>query len=81
MGSLCPEEMGQNHLHDELVKCWFLKRTHTFEHELPKMVNKAYVIDEKNGNTLWQDAIQKEMESRNITFQTIAEGKKPPNGF
>ena len=49
--------------------------------ELPKMVKEAIAIDEKNGNTLWQDAIQKGMESVKIAFQTIPKGKKPPNGF
>ena len=44
------------------------------------MVNKAYVIDEKNENTLWQAAIQKEMENVKITFQTVTKGEKPPNG-
>ena len=36
---------------------------------------------EKNGNTLWQDAIQKNIEHVMITFQTTHKGKKPPNGY
>ena len=37
-------------------KCsaWYLKRTHKFGFELPKIVNEAlYAIDKKNGSTLW----------------------------
>ena len=48
---------------------------------MPKMVNEAYTIDEKNGNTLWQDAIQEEIENVKIAFKIVTEYKKPPNGF
>ena len=60
---------------------WYLKRIYKFGLELPKTVNKAYAINEENGYAIWQDAIQKEMENVKIAFQTIPEGKKPPNGF
>ena len=45
------------------------------------MVNNSYAIDEKNGNTLWHDSIQKEMGNVKIAFQIIPKGEKPPNGF
>ena len=45
------------------------------------MIKEVYALDEKNRNTLWQDAIQKEMEDVKIAFQTLTEGKKPHNGF
>ena len=57
------------------------KRTHNFGFELPKMVNEAYAIDEKNWNTLWRNAIQKEMENVKIAWQIIPAGKKTPHGF
>ena len=44
---------------------------------LPKMVKEAVAMKVKNGNTLWQDTIWKEMKNVNITFQTIPEGEKP----
>ena len=34
-----------------------------------------------NGNTLWQDAIEREMENVMIAFQVISEGEKAPNGY
>ena len=58
-----------------------MKRTHNFGLKLPKTAIEAYAIDKKNGNTLWQDAIQKEMENEKNAFQTIPEGRKPPNVF
>ena len=57
----------------------YLKRTHKFGIKLHKIVNEAYAIEEKNRNTLWQDAIQKEMEYVKIAFQSIPKSKKPPN--
>ena len=35
------------------------------------MVNEETVIDEKNRNTYWQDAISKEMENDKVVFQII----------
>ena len=40
-----------------------------------------YAIDEKNENTIWKHAIQREMVNVKITFQTIPEGKNQPDGF
>ena len=45
------------------------------------MVNEAYATDKKNENTLWQDAIQKEIKNIKIAFKNIPECKKLPNGF
>ena len=36
---------------------------------VPKNVDDALRLDEINGNTLWYDSIQKEMESVRIAFQ------------
>ena len=47
---------------------------------MPKTVKEPYAIDEKNGNTLWQDAMQEEMENMKIAL-TIPEGEKPCIGF
>ena len=35
---------------------------------LPKIVNEAVSIDEKNGNSFWQDACAKEMKNVKVTF-------------
>ena len=42
------------------------------------MIKEAVEIDKKNGNTLWQDAIQKEMEKVKIT---LTEGEMMLNGY
>jgi hypothetical protein len=41
----------------------YLKRTHKFGIELPKTVQEALALDKKNGNTLWADAISKEIKN------------------
>ena len=39
------------------------KQTHKFGFEIQKTVKRALEIDHENGNTLWQDAIEKEMKA------------------
>ena len=62
-----------------MAQCLILKSTHKFELKLPKMVEEAITINKKNGNTLWQDDIQKQMENVKIKFQPTPDGEKPPN--
>ena len=45
------------------VKSKYWSRTHKFGIEIPKSVEEAILIDKRNGNRLWQDAIEKEMEN------------------
>ncbi len=40
----------------------YLKKTHKFDIKMPKTVAKAYILDKKNGNTMWADVITKEIE-------------------
>ena len=39
-----------------------MKESHKFGIELPKAMEQSLAFDAKNGNTLWTDAISKEME-------------------
>ena len=48
-------------------KYWI--RTHKYGIEIPKSVQEAKRIDEKNGNTLWWDAICQEMRNNRIAFE------------
>ena len=56
------------------------KRTHKFGLEIPKTVKRAREIDEANGNTLWQDAIAKEMAAVRVAFKILNDGQEPPPG-
>ena len=58
----------------------YLRRSHKFGIELPKTVEQALALDAKNGNTLWADAISKEMENVRVAFKVLPDGKSVPIG-
>jgi hypothetical protein len=47
------------------------KRTHKFGIQVPKTWDEAVKLNETNGNTLWQDAIRKEMNNVCIAFKVL----------
>jgi hypothetical protein len=47
------------------------KRTHKFGIQVPKTWDESVKLDEKNGNTLCQDAIRKEMNKVRIAFKVL----------
>jgi hypothetical protein len=59
----------------------YLKRTHKFGLEVPKTVKEALALDHRNGNTLWADAIAKEMREVRITFNILPDGCSAPIGY
>ncbi len=59
----------------------YLKRTHKFGIEIPKTVKEALALDSKNGNTLWADAIAKEMREMRIAFNILPDGSSAPIGY
>ena len=58
----------------------YLKKSHKFGIELPQTVEQAYALDAKNGNTLWADAISKEMVNVRVAFEVLPDGKSVPIG-
>jgi hypothetical protein len=56
----------------------YLKRTHKFGIEVPKTVKETLALDCKNGNTLWADAIAKEMKEVRIAFNILPDGHSAP---
>ncbi len=59
----------------------YLKRTHKFGIEVSKTVTEALALDRKNGNTLWADAIAKEMKEVPIAFKILPDGCSAPIGY
>ena len=45
---------------------------------MPKTVKEVYDLDAQNGNTLWADAISKEMESVKVAFKIPDNGDTVP---
>ena len=60
------------------VKARFLKNSHKFGVGLPTSVEEAYRIDQKNNNTLWRDAIKKEMTNVSVSFHILDHGEEDP---
>ena len=62
------------------MKTKYWQRTHKFGIRIPKSVKEALAIDKENGNTLWWDAICKEMTNVRPAFEKWEkrEGDLPP---
>ena len=60
------------------VNMRYHKTTHKFGLRVPKNVAECQAIDKENGNTLWMDAVKKEMEAVRIAFKIIGENEPLP---
>ena len=47
---------------------------------VPSTVDEALRLDKKNNNTLWADAMDKEMKNARIAFELLPRDEKPPPG-
>jgi len=54
------------------------KKTHKYGIEIPTSVEDAKRIDNINGNTLWMDALRKEMYNIGVAFEVLDEGAPAP---
>ena len=54
------------------------KTSHKYGVEIPRTIAEAFAIDERNGNTFWHDAVNREMENLKVAFDILPEGKEPP---
>jgi hypothetical protein len=63
------------------VKRRIRKTSHKYGIEIPSSVDHAYQIDKQQGNTLWRDALQKEMHNVGIAFEILGDGQKAPVGW
>ena len=62
------------------VRSHYHKQTHKFGFKIPKTVKQALEIDKEDGNTLWQDAIVKEMANVKVAFKILPDGSKEQVG-
>ena len=63
------------------VKAWFMKQTNKYGIEIPRDVAHAKELDHINSNTLWMDALKKEMYNVGVAFKVLEEGVRAPNGW
>ena len=52
--------------------------SHKYGVKLPSIVQEKYDIDKANDNTLWRDALNKEMENLKVDFSILLDGKYLP---
>ena len=57
------------------------KQSHKYGVEVPLSLKHAFEMDEQNGNTLWRDAVNKEMGNLKVAFDIRHKEPKPPPGF
>ena len=62
------------------VKQRYTKHSHKFGIEVPRTVKRALEIDQENGNSLWREAIAKEMAAVRVAFRLLTDGQNPPPG-
>ena len=63
------------------VKNRIRKTTHKDGIEIPKDVEHAHEINSRNGNTMWRDALKKEMYNVGVAFEILDEGAHTPHGW
>ena len=63
------------------VKNWIRRTTHKYGIEIPRDVEHAHEIDARNGNTLWRDALKKEIYNVGVAFEMLDEGVHVPHGW
>ena len=59
----------------------YCKKTHKFGIRVPKTVEEAKLLDQENGNTLWQDVTCKEMDAVHVAFKILNGDEKVPPGY
>ena len=63
------------------VKNQIRKTTHKYGIKIPRDVEHAHEIDSRNGNTMWRDALKKEMYNVGVAFEILDEGAHAPHGW
>ena len=63
------------------VKNRIRRMTHKYGIKISRDVEHAHEIDARNGNTLWRDAIKKEMYNVGVTYEILDEGAHVPHGW
>jgi hypothetical protein len=59
----------------------YLKKNEKYGIKLPRNMKEARILDEQNGNTLWQDAIAKELANVGIAFKVLGDNDDIPRGY
>ena len=59
----------------------FNKRQHKFGVRIPNSVREARELDKENGDTLWVDALEKEIKNVRVAFKEMQDDEPVPIGY
>ena len=59
----------------------YLNRTHKFGITIPEAIQEAFDLDRKNGNTLWANAIAKDLKDVRVAFKILDPSDPDPVGY
>ena len=65
----------------KLSRSKHVRKGYKFGIQILRTVEEALVIDKDNKNTLWYDAIMKEMKNVRVAFEAKEQGTPPPPGY
>ena len=57
------------------------KNTHKYGIKVPKTIEEAYALDKANGNSLWRNAIAKEMKNVSVAFEILEREEELPVSY
>ena len=60
------------------VKSRVINKTHKFGIDVPRSIEHAKQLHAKNGDTLWNDAIAKEIYQVLVAFEILEDGESLP---
>lgn len=63
------------------VKARLRRTNRKYGVEIPTSIEHARRLDDENGNTLWMDALKKEMQNVGIAFEILEAGESAPPGW
>ena len=75
-----PHTMKKSKVIIKQVSHRLAKKQFKFGIKVPNSVDEALALDKENGNTLWHDAIQKELKNVLVAFKLLDDGEQLPVG-
>ena len=75
-----PHTLQKRDKNNSAVKSWVKQTTQKYGEDVPLSVEESYSLDTKNGNTLWRDALNKEISNLRVAFDILDTHWNPPYG-
>ena len=76
-----PYALGKRDMILSSIKVCVQKRTHKYGIKILMSVEHAMELDRCNKNTMWRDALAKEMYNVGVAFKVLEEGQQAPAGL